>query len=426
MSCITPLVTALLLLALAPLSGAGEPALGSADFRASVDHPFGWRGDGSGRFVGATPVTEWSAERNVRWGASVGRGYSSPIVAGDWVIVTAEPNLVVCLERANGQVRWRAEVTPADLADAKQREVAQAYVPPKDGSGMAAATPVTDGASVYAVFANGIVWAADLSGKRKWTTLVDAPQNTGYGRSASPIIAGGRLIVHMTNLYAFELAGGAQAWVNTEAKSSYGTPVALKAAGEEVIVTPGGDVVRAGDGKTLASQVAQTAHSSPVVLGDATVCFADGTGVSAMRFDAKFKETEVWNGTVSGEVFGSPLVHAGTVFVVTGAGELFTFDAAATGAQEPAAGEPHKLLEGAAGATPSAYASLTLAGTYLFFNSNKGEIVVMEATRGAKVVARNRLPAGTGSSPVFCGGDMLIRDGERLFCIGTQKDKGKP
>ena len=145
-----------------------------------------------------------------------------------------------------------------------------------------------------------------------------------------------------------------------------------------------------------------------------------------MRFDAKFKEAEVGNGTVSGEVFGSPLVHEGTVFAATGAGELFAFDGAGKGSPEPA-GEPRKLLELAGGgAAPAAYASLTLAGKYLFFNSNKGEVVVMEATREAKVVARNRLPAGTGSSPVFSGGDMFIRDGERLLCVGARDDTRKP
>jgi outer membrane protein assembly factor BamB len=191
----------------------------------------------------------------------------------------------------------------------------------------------------------------------------------------------------------------------------------LRVGGEDVIVTPGGDVVRASDGKGLASDVGRTAHSSPVVIGEATVCFADGTGVSAVRLDAKYKETEVWNGTVSGEVFGSPLVYDGTLFVATGAGELFAFDAAGKGSQEPL-GEPRKLLELAAGgAAPAAYASLTLAGKYLFFNSNKGEIVVLEATAQAKVLTRNRMREGTGASPVFSGTAMFIRDGERLVCV---------
>jgi outer membrane protein assembly factor BamB len=302
------------------------------------------------------------------------------------------------------------------LADEKSRKIAEAYEPPKDGSGMAAATPITDGKCVYAVFANGIVRAVELDGKAKWTSFIDAAQSTGYGRSASPIFVGGKLIVHMTHLYAFDPADGRQVWVNRQAKSLYGTPVGMKVGGVDVIVTPGGDVVRAADGKGLNSDIGRATHSSPVVVGDGVVCFADAA-VSAVRLNATFKEEEAWSGMVSGEVFGSPLLHDGTVFVVTGAGELFTFDATGKAADEPS-GEPRKLFEDAGGATPAAYASPTLAGKYLFLNSNRGEIVVLEANRAAKLVARNRLPAGTGSTPVFSGKDMFLRDGDQLFCIG--------
>src|SRR5450755_2495214 len=33
--------------------------LGSTDFHPSAQRPVGWRGDGSGRFPGATPPVEW-------------------------------------------------------------------------------------------------------------------------------------------------------------------------------------------------------------------------------------------------------------------------------------------------------------------------------------------------------------------------------
>ena len=36
------------------------PALGSPDFRASPERPIGWRGDGTGRYPGATPPLHWS------------------------------------------------------------------------------------------------------------------------------------------------------------------------------------------------------------------------------------------------------------------------------------------------------------------------------------------------------------------------------
>ena len=43
-----------------PLSASETPPLGSPDFHPSPEHPVGWRGDGSGRFPGATPPTVWS------------------------------------------------------------------------------------------------------------------------------------------------------------------------------------------------------------------------------------------------------------------------------------------------------------------------------------------------------------------------------
>ena len=42
----------------------GGAALGSAEYKPSAERPVGWRGDGSGRFAGATPPTVW--ERRVK------------------------------------------------------------------------------------------------------------------------------------------------------------------------------------------------------------------------------------------------------------------------------------------------------------------------------------------------------------------------
>jgi outer membrane protein assembly factor BamB len=312
-------------------------------------------------------------------------------------------------------VLWKAEIKPSDLTDEKSRKAAGKYDAPKDGSGLSAATPLTDGKNIYVVLANGIICAINLDGKRKWTVGIDADPTTGYGRSSSPILVAGKLIVHMSNLYALDPSTGRQLWVNTEAKSSYGTPDLLRIGDVDLIVTPNGDVVRAADGKSVASEIGRATHSSPVQCGEGVVCFGNGE-THALRLNAAFKEEEVWNGTVGGDVFGSPLLHDDMLFITTGAGELFAFNASGKGEQEPLF-EGRKLFENENMGGPTAYASLTLAGGYLFFNSNKGETVVLEATRAARFVARNKLPGGTGSSPVFSGTDMFLRDGDRLFCI---------
>src|SRR5436190_23973161 len=74
------------------------PQLGSPEFVPSPERPVGWRGDGSGRFPGATPPTKWERKRNgsgyttqnIVWAAQLpNTGLSTPIIAGDRVFVTA-------------------------------------------------------------------------------------------------------------------------------------------------------------------------------------------------------------------------------------------------------------------------------------------------------------------------------------------------
>ena len=388
--------------------------LGAPEFRPTIERPLGWRGDGSGRFPGATPVTEWSVTKNVRWSTVVGSAYSSPVVTERFAFVTSEPDFLICLDRADGKVRWKLAITPADLTDPIGRKIAEDYKAPKDGSGLAAATPITDGRNVYALFANGLLCAVDLDGHRLWTAGIAAIPSTGYGRSASPIIVAGKLIVHMTHLYALDPATGRQFWVNEDAKSSYGTPAACRVANTDLILTPLGDLVRAVDGTSAGSGLGHTSHSSPIT-GDGLLFFGDST-VSALRLDPALKDESVWTGMVSGEVFGSPLLHDGVLFLSTGEGELFAFEADGKDSLDPLINARPLFVQTTA--SPAAYTSLTLAGRYLFLVSNSGEIVVLEATRQARLVSRHKLPAGTGSSPVFSGGDMFLRDGEKLWCIG--------
>ncbi|MCY3018146.1 MAG: PQQ-like beta-propeller repeat protein [Planctomycetota bacterium] len=391
--------------------------LGAPGFEPSPQQPFGWRGDGSGRFPGATPPLEWSLKKNVRWSTVVGRSYSSPIVTAKLVFVTSEPNLLVCLDRADGKVIWKVEMKPTDVADEKGRKMAAGYEVAPAGAGMTAATPLTDGKNVYAVFANGIVRAVGLDGEPQWTTFIDAEQNTGYGRSSSPILAAGKLIVHMTNLYAFDPATGKQLWVNAKTKSRYGTPTGFTLGANNLIVTPAGDVVRVDDGTSVAASIGNTLHSSPVAA-DGVVYFCE-KDVSAVRLAAAFKDEELWSGEIEGELFGSPLLHDGVLFTANAQGELIAFNTAAKGSTDPLIA-PRSLLGEVKDKTgkPIAYASLALAGKHLFLNTTIGDIIVLEATREAKPVARNSLRDGTGSAPVFSGKEMFLRDGDKLFCIG--------
>ncbi len=397
---------------------AGDAGFGSPDFYPTAANPFGFRGDGSGQFPDATPPTKWSLTENVRWSKPVGLSYSSPILTDKFVFVTSEPNLLICIDRADGNILWKAETKPADLTDEKARKIAEDYEAPKGGSGMMAATPITDGTSVYVVLASGIVRALDMTGKQVWINYISAEQSTGYGRSASPLLVDGKLIVHMTNLYAFDAATGKELWMNKDAESTYGSPATMKLGGVSVIVTPAGDVMRADTGKTVVSGVGQGHNSTPLAK-DGVVYFGEST-VTANTISPAFKTQELWNSMIMGDVFGSPLLLDGTLLVVTAKGQLLTYDVKAKGDQNPLA-EPRPLFgedDGNQGQAAVAYSSLTLAGKFIFLNSTHGETVVLEATREAKQVARNTLKNGSGASPIFSGKEMFIRDGDKLFCIG--------
>src|SRR5689334_14303330 len=89
-------LTAALLLALAAgtrsvAAQSTGPQLGSPDFKATVERPVSWRGDGTGRFPAATPPTTWERTRNgaayetkgILWMSPLpNNGVSCPIVVG--------------------------------------------------------------------------------------------------------------------------------------------------------------------------------------------------------------------------------------------------------------------------------------------------------------------------------------------------------
>ena len=394
------------------------PQWGAAGVYPTATRPFGWRGDGTGRFPGATPPLNFSATQNVKWSVSVDESYSSPILTEKCILITAEPDLLICLERGTGRQLWK--VSPPALKDPKQRDAAAAYLAPKDGAGLAAATPATDGATVYALFANGLVHAVDLDGHTKWTAYIDAEQSTGYGRSASPLLFGGKLFVHMTNLYALDPATGRQLWVNTTASSGYGTPLGMNAGGVDLIVTPGGDVVRVDDGKTVNTRIGRLRYPSPVVH-EGVIYFGD-THATAVRVDAAFKDQELWSGLISGDVIASPLCHNGILYNVNINARLFAFRLDGKGEQTPLierrALEPVTTAPTtSSGQSAKVYASLTLAGQYLYLPTTNGDLMILEATPEAKLLKKIRMPAGSPSTPIFCGKEMYLRAGDTVYCI---------
>src|SRR5438874_12940835 len=124
---------------------------------ARADNWPAWRGpSGTGVSSERNLPLNWSQKHNVRWKAALpAPGNSTPIVWGDRVFLTqaldgGTRRAVLAFRRADGHPLWQRDV-PCHV-----RETTHAQNPP------CSASPVTDGAAVFAHFASAGVAAYDL------------------------------------------------------------------------------------------------------------------------------------------------------------------------------------------------------------------------------------------------------------------------
>ena len=132
---------------------------------------------------GSVPAT-WSPDENVAWQRELpGYGQSSPVLHGDMLYVTAvvgprkESCVVLALDPATGEERWRYQAEAATTA-ASNYAVSRA-----------APTPLADEAGVVAFFEGGNLVALTADGELRWQRrLTDdyGPFENHHGLGSSP------------------------------------------------------------------------------------------------------------------------------------------------------------------------------------------------------------------------------------------------
>ena len=442
---------------------AGEPAV------------LGWRWDGTGRFPEANAPATWSATQNVIWqSATPDWSNSSPVIVAGRLFVCSEPTTLVCVDIRSGEILWKRandyeEVfTKEEVARAKayqagakplaeelrrqikalkkyrkgkepkdpaQREIFERLrtrrealdelkktigtldllqLPPTHkANGHATPTPATDGRYVYVLFGTGAVACYDLEGRRRWIRLLTRP-TSGAGHSTSPVLADGKLIVHIKDMVALDARTDAELWRSKQDKG-WGTPVVTRIGQTEVIITPRkGAIVRASDGKVLAGKTGGLEYAAPVVHED--VVYFIEKKATAWRLPETAGNTirpeRLWESKISGNRhYASALVHDGLVYAVSN-DEIFTVLDASDGSKVY-----EKKLKMGKG-KQSAYASVTLAGGYIHVECEAGTTVVIRPGRTYQEISRNKLE-GYRSSPAFLGGRMYLRGFKHVYCIGS-------
>jgi outer membrane protein assembly factor BamB len=234
--------------------GSDKAPMGSPEFYPSSEYPIGFRGDGTGKYPGATPPTTWhrgedGTRKNILWETKLpSYSFSMHLVIVDKLITRSDPYDLICLNKNTGKLLWIASHPPfVAIPDAEKKSnpafkdieglveqlqklndqfvaagwskdlytkkytlqkqinekttaINRTYALPPDKyveswAGYTGQTPCTDGEFVYFTSADGVTACYDLNGNKKWAKYDQTLQYAEHGQYWSPGLMGGKLIV---------------------------------------------------------------------------------------------------------------------------------------------------------------------------------------------------------------------------------------
>ena len=375
--------------------------------------------------AGCDPPVTWSEAENVRWKVPVhGRGWSSPVVAGDRVWVTTATDTgaelaAVGFDRATGKtVHDLTLFTGVRQPDIRQYNT---YASP---------TPAVSGGFVFAHFGSaGTACVEAATGRVVWTRT-DLTCDHYRGAASSVVVSGGKVLLHFDGFdaqyaVALDAATGRTVWRHDRALPFPADGDSRKAFATPAVVTVGGrpQVVSSSAAGTVGLDLATGAEVWRVVHGGmneaARPVVADGliyltaghlqtllAVKTGLRGDATAAGV-AWKYAKAAPTRPSPVVTGGHVYFVNDAGVATCLDAA-TGRLK----WQERLAEGCS-------ASPVLAAGRLYFVGERGKTAVVAADPGkCDVLAVNTLAGGCRASPAASGNCLLVRTETHLYCLG--------
>ncbi len=357
----------------------------------------------------------------VLWQRSVGEGYSSPVIAGDRLVLfhrAGDEEIVECLDAANGKELW------------KHREPTNYRDPLGKGDGPRS-TPLIAGERVYTLSPGGRLLCLKLgNGDKVWQrdllTDYNVPRSY-FGVGTSPILENGRLLVNVgsrdAGIVAFDKDSGKEVWKATQDGASYSSPIATDIDGVRQVVfftrqgivslDPANGNVRFS--KRWRSRMdASVNAATPVVVGDClffTACYDTGAILVRAKKDGI---EELWSNDRSLSChFSTPVYHEGF---------LYGFD----GRQE--AGTEFRCIEAKTGKVlwskeGFGCGSMILAEGNLIVLSENGELVLVEC-KSDKYRERARAAVLTGpcrAHMALANGRLYARDNGKVVCWNLKK-----
>ena len=383
---------------------------------------------------------EWSATKNVAWSVETPPGWSSPVVVGDRIFLTAATPVpddgdgntlsALCLGATDGAELWRVDLF--QQADAVQMHSKNSRASP---------TPIfaelndgeTTGGSLFVHFGPNATARLDAADGRVVWERTDIGYSPVHGGGASPVLAptpDGPVLFFPCDgasdpfVVALDPATGETRWrkarpdVGASRTFSFATPLVIEVGGRPQIVSPASDQVLAyapadgravwratysgfsvtprpvyGRGKVFLS----TSFMRPTVLAiDPAEAEQGGTGDPT-------DSAVAWELKRGGPNTPSPLLIGGDLYLVSDSGVASCVDAG-TGAVVWT-----QRLGGNFSASP------TFADGRIYWLDEDGACTVTAVGREYEELAVNRLPGRTLASPAVSGGAIYLRTDAKLW-----------
>ncbi len=355
----------------------------------------------------------------VLWKSAVPlEGESSPIIWDQRVFLTGaskQRREVYCLASANGKLLWQREMTGSEgpSPNTPERDIL-----------LAASTPVTDGACVYAIFGNGDVTCLDFQGEVKWSRSLGMPVDD-YGHAASLELWENLLFVQLdqgqvqdgkSKLLALACDCGRTVWeAPRPVPCSWSSPIIVTVRQQAQLITVAEPCLIAYEPATgrelwrancLSGQIVPSAiHANGLVY----VVSPDGK-LAAVRPDGQGDVTGthiVWTAEGTLPSICSPVCNGELLWLLDTGGVVTCYDAK-TG---------ERLWENDLGT--SCQASPTIAGDLLYILSDGGSLFTLQADRQFIVKGRIELGESCQASPAFHLGRIYVRTKQHLLCLGA-------
>ena len=405
-----------------------------------------WRGPQmSGVSQSATPPSEWSESKNIRWKIEIpGRGSATPVVWGDRVYVltaiptagdVADPHaprgglpvrgvhrfVVMAINRKDGKVVWQQTAREAEPHEASHN----------DNGTWASSSAITDGEHVIAPFESQGIYAYDMNGKLVWQKdLGDKYMRSTFGEGSTPALYKDRLFYvwdHQKESFivALNKRTGEELWrVKRNEIDTWATPLVVEhGSGAQVIVPAMNRVISydAATGQVVWETAGLTMNVIPSpVHADGMVFLTSGfrgNSFKAIRLDgAKGDITNtpsvVWTMDRDTPYVPSPLVYQGIVyFLKTNNGLLTAVDAKS--------GKPHYQVQRIEG-VPNVFASPVAAAGKIFVVGREGATAVIKPGPTLQVLATNTLNDHFDASPALVGSEMYLKGVKSLYCVAEK------